>query len=140
MPANKTGSCFNWFCFNSDNRGIMDQQELRELEYRCIQEEPPWCTADCPLHVDARALAGFIGQERWTDAWKVLRKRMPLPGILGRICDAPCESRCKRGEAGDAIHIGALERTSSAPMLSSISGGKMSAVSIGSPMNGAANR
>jgi glutamate synthase (NADPH/NADH) small chain len=89
----------------------MDQQELRELESRCIQEEPPWCTAACPLHVDARAFAGHVAHERWADAWKVLRKHMPLPGILGRICDAPCEARCKRKEAGEAVRIGALERT-----------------------------
>jgi glutamate synthase (NADPH) small chain len=89
----------------------MDQKELRELEYRCIQEEPPWCTAACPIHVDARVFIGHIAQERWAEGWKVLRKYMPLPAILGRICDAPCESRCKRGEAGDAIRIGALERT-----------------------------
>ncbi|MFZ1986681.1 MAG: pyridine nucleotide-disulfide oxidoreductase/dicluster-binding protein [Desulfatitalea sp.] len=88
----------------------MEQQALRDLEYRCIQEEPPWCTAACPLHVDGRALAGHIAQGRWQDAWKVLRKSMPLPGILGRICDAPCEARCKRDEAGGAIRIGALER------------------------------
>jgi glutamate synthase (NADPH/NADH) small chain len=88
----------------------MDQQALRELEYRCIQEEPPWCTAACPLHVDARALAKHVGQGRWADAWKILRKHMPLPGILGRICDAPCQERCKRAEAGDPIRIGALER------------------------------
>jgi glutamate synthase (NADPH/NADH) small chain len=89
----------------------MDQQELRELEYRCIQEEPPWCTAACPIHLDARAFAGHIGKDNWVDAWKVLNKFMPLPAILGRICDAPCEARCKRGEAGDPIRIGALERT-----------------------------
>ncbi len=88
----------------------MDQEALRELESRCIQEEPPWCTAACPLHVDGRALAGHISGGRWQEAWKVLRKSMPLPGILGRICDAPCQSRCKRREAGDAIRIGALER------------------------------
>jgi NADPH-dependent glutamate synthase beta subunit-like oxidoreductase len=35
---------------------------------------------------------------------------MPLPGILGRICDAPCEDRCKRSQAGGAIRMGALER------------------------------
>jgi glutamate synthase (NADPH/NADH) small chain len=89
---------------------IMDQQELRELEYRCIQEEPPWCTAACPLHVDGRLFVGHIGQGRWQEAWKVLRKHMPLPAILGRICDAPCERHCKRTQAGDAIRIGALER------------------------------
>ncbi|MGD9365387.1 MAG: NAD(P)-binding protein, partial [Desulfobacteraceae bacterium] len=88
----------------------MDQETLRELESRCIQEEPPGCTAACPLHVDGRAFARHMGRGRWEDAWKVLQKSMPLPRILGRICDAPCQSRCKRNEAGGAVRLGALER------------------------------
>ena len=40
----------------------------------------------------------------------MLRKTMPFAGILGRICDHPCELRCKRRECGEAIRIGALER------------------------------
>ena len=89
----------------------MDQQALRELEFRCIQEEPPWCMAACPLHVDVRAFTRYIGRERWEDAWKVLHRYMPMPGILGRICDAPCECRCRRQDAGDSVRISDLERT-----------------------------
>jgi len=89
----------------------MDQQELRALEHRCIQEEAPECTAACPLHVDGRAFVGHVADGQWSEAWKVLRRTMPFPGILGRICDAPCRLRCKRGERGDPIQIGALERT-----------------------------
>jgi glutamate synthase (NADPH) small chain len=77
----------------------MDQQDLRRLENQCIQENPPECTAACPLHVDGRAFAGAVAQGNWTEALKVLRRTMPLPNILGRICDAPCEARCKRKEA-----------------------------------------
>jgi glutamate synthase (NADPH) small chain len=89
----------------------MDQQELRELEKRCIQEEPPFCTAACPLHVDVRAFAGRMKEGDWDGAMKILSRFMPQPGILGRICDAPCELRCRRGDVGEAIAIHALERT-----------------------------
>lgn len=88
----------------------MDQQELRKIEDRCIQEQPPWCTAACPLHVDVRGFIGQVRQGKWDQAWKVLRRTMPLPGILGRICDAPCRESCKRSQAGESIEIGALER------------------------------
>ncbi|MFZ7125642.1 MAG: pyridine nucleotide-disulfide oxidoreductase/dicluster-binding protein [Desulfobacterales bacterium] len=88
----------------------MDQNELRELEYRCIQEEAPECTSACPIHVDARAFVGHVRKEEWDAARKVLRRTMPVPGILARICDAPCEQRCKRGEIGAPIQIGKLER------------------------------
>jgi len=66
--------------------------------------------AACPIHVDARAFVGHMSRGDCQDAWKVLRKTMPFPGILGRICDAPCRGRCKRREAGQAIEIGLLER------------------------------
>jgi len=88
----------------------MDQQELRRLENQCIQEESPECTAACPLHIDVRAFVGHIARGDWIESLKTLRKTMPLPNILGRICDAPCEGRCKRSEAGGAIRIGALEK------------------------------
>jgi NADPH-dependent glutamate synthase beta subunit-like oxidoreductase len=87
----------------------VDQKSLRLLENRCIQEEPPECTAACPIHVDARAFVGHMAQGASQEAGKVLRKTMPFPGILGRICDAPCRDRCKRGKAGQAIQIGLLE-------------------------------
>ncbi len=88
----------------------MDQQGLRQWENKCIQEELPECTAACPLHIDVRAFIGHIAEGNWAESLKILRTTMPLTNILGRICDAPCEERCKRREAGDAIRIGALER------------------------------
>jgi glutamate synthase (NADPH) small chain len=88
----------------------MDQQDLRRLENQCIQENLPECTAACPLHIDARAFVGHIAKGNWAESLEILRKTMPLPNILGRICDAPCEERCKRRQAGEAIRIGALEQ------------------------------
>lgn len=89
----------------------MDQNKLREWEYKCIQEEPPECTATCPIHVDARLFVKEMGRGDREAAFKVLSKSMPFPGILGRICDHPCELRCKRGEVEAPIAIGLLERS-----------------------------
>lgn len=88
----------------------MDQQTLRQWENRCIQEEPPFCQAACPLHVDGRAFLGRLAKGDADAARKILERTLPLPGVLGRICEAPCEAACKRREAGDALAIGALER------------------------------
>ena len=88
----------------------MDQKRLREFEYRCIQEEPPECNAACPIHIDARLFARYVHEGRWDEAWKVLRKSMPFPGILGRLCEAPCRERCKRGEVDVPIEMNLLER------------------------------
>ncbi|WP_419659055.1 4Fe-4S ferredoxin iron-sulfur binding domain protein [Desulfosarcina variabilis str. Montpellier] len=88
----------------------MEQTELRQWENRCIQDEPAPCVAACPLHVDARALAGHMAAGGWVKALAVLNKTMPLPGILGRICDAPCQAVCNRAKVGGGIRIAELER------------------------------
>lgn len=88
----------------------MEKSELQEWENKCIQEEPPQCTAGCPIHVDARLFVRQVGREEWDDAFKTLSKTMPFPRIVGRICDHPCEPLCKLGEVGEPISIGALER------------------------------
>src|SRR6516164_6636436 len=99
-------------CFELLHKAVtrMDQENLREWESKCIQEEPPECTAACPIHVDARLFVKEMGQGDVEAAFKVLAKTMPFPGILGRICDHPCELRCKRGEVEAPIAIGLLER------------------------------
>ena len=88
----------------------MDQARLKTLESRCIQEEPPRCRAACPLHVDARALCGHVASGEVDKAWAVLKRHMPLPSVLARICDQPCRAACLRGEAGDPVRVGDLER------------------------------
>jgi Fe-S oxidoreductase len=97
----------------SNSRGKkvpMEKNELVAWENKCIQEEPPECNSACPLHVDARLFLKEIQRGDWDAAFKVLNKTMPFPGILGRICDHPCEERCKRGPVGGPIAIGSLER------------------------------
>jgi glutamate synthase (NADPH) small chain len=88
----------------------MEKNELVDWENKCIQEEPPECMAACPLHVDARLFIKFVAVGDWDAAHKVLNKVMPFPGILGRVCDHPCEQKCKRSEVDEPLAIGALER------------------------------
>jgi Fe-S oxidoreductase len=88
----------------------MQKEKLQQWENKCIQEEPPECTATCPIHVDARLFAKEMARGDLEAAFRVLSKTMPFPGILGRICDHPCELGCKRGELDEPIAIGLLER------------------------------
>lgn len=93
----------------------MEQKDLRPLEEQCIQECAPPCTAACPIHVDARAILLEFAKGDVDAALKILRKTVPFPGIVGRICEQPCRAVCNRGKVGgdvkDApIQIAALER------------------------------
>ena len=87
---------------------MIEQSELRELEDKCIQEHAPTCMAACPIHMDVRAVVAEINRGDFAAALKALRKTLPFPGIIGRVCDHPCQVVCKRQEAGEVIAIAAL--------------------------------
>jgi NADPH-dependent glutamate synthase beta subunit-like oxidoreductase/ferredoxin len=43
----------------------------------------------------------MIAQGRFSDAYMENRKSNVFPGILGRVCDRPCEPACRRGRVED---------------------------------------
>jgi NADPH-dependent glutamate synthase beta subunit-like oxidoreductase len=88
----------------------MDGQQVKDWESRCIEESPPACTAACPVHVDARGMAELVAKGDFKAAYALFARIVPFPGIIGRVCDHPCEGACRRSEAGDAIRIHELER------------------------------
>ena len=88
----------------------MDQDGLHELENRCIQEHAPACMATCPASVDVRGICTEMEKGNFPASLKILRKAIPFPGIISRICDEPCRSKCIRKDAGESIAIASLER------------------------------
>jgi Fe-S oxidoreductase len=88
----------------------MNLKELTAWEERCTQEAPPQCTAACPLHLDVRGFCGHLARRHWDKAWSLLARTLPLPGLLARLCDAPCRTACLRKDLGGALAVGALER------------------------------
>jgi len=90
--------------------GTMEQDELRKLEDRCIQEQPPNCAAACPVHVDVRAMMAETARGKFTEAARIFKKTVPFPGIISRVCDQPCRSVCKRKEAGEPLAVVAIEK------------------------------
>ena len=88
----------------------MEQAFLREVESRCTQEDPPYCQAACPLHLDVRAFMLQMQGGNFQAARTVLERHLPFPAILGRVCDHPCENSCLRKDLGGSLAIGALER------------------------------
>ena len=54
------------------------------------------CQWACPAHTDVPEYIRLIAQGRFTDAYLVNRQSNVFPGILGRVCDRPCEPACRR--------------------------------------------
>jgi NADPH-dependent glutamate synthase beta subunit-like oxidoreductase/ferredoxin len=55
------------------------------------------CQWACPAHTDVPEYIRLIAQGRFTEAYLVNRDSNVFPGILGRVCDRPCEPACRRG-------------------------------------------
>jgi NADPH-dependent glutamate synthase beta subunit-like oxidoreductase len=55
------------------------------------------CQWGCPAHTDVPEYIRLIAQGRFDDAYMVNRESNVFPGILGRVCDRPCEPACRRG-------------------------------------------
>jgi formate dehydrogenase (NADP+) beta subunit len=55
------------------------------------------CQWACPAHTDVPEYIRLIAQGRFGDAYLVNRESNVFPGILGRVCDRPCEPACRRG-------------------------------------------
>jgi NADPH-dependent glutamate synthase beta subunit-like oxidoreductase/ferredoxin len=55
------------------------------------------CQWACPAHTDVPLYIRLIAQGRFNDAYIENRNSNVFPGILGRVCDRPCEPACRRG-------------------------------------------
>ena len=55
------------------------------------------CQWACPAHTDVPRYIRLIAQGQFTDAYMLNRGSNVFPGILGRVCDRPCEPACRRG-------------------------------------------
>ena len=59
------------------------------------------CQWACPAHTDVPNYIRMIAQGRFSDAYMLNRESNVFPGILGRVCDRPCEPACRRGRVED---------------------------------------
>jgi len=60
--------------------------------------------------VNGQAYVTLIAQGRHQDALEVVKRELPFPGVLGRICPHPCEEVCNRGVVDEPVAICGLKR------------------------------
>ena len=68
------------------------------------------CVATCPAGINVQGYVQLIGQGKYQEAIQLIMERLPLPGVLGRVCPHPCEEQCRRAEVDAAIAIRDLKR------------------------------
>ena len=85
--------------------------EIERIIESCIGQELPPCQAACPLHIDMKGSIALIREGKFDDALRLIREKLPFPGIIGRICTRPCEDVCLRKEVDEPIAIAHLKRS-----------------------------
>ena len=69
------------------------------------------CQYACPAHTDVPAYIRLLAAGKFQEAYIRNRESNLFPGILGRVCDRPCEPVCRRGRVDDKpVAICALKR------------------------------
>lgn len=68
------------------------------------------CQAACPVGTNAGLYVSLIAQGKYDEALHVAAEPNPFPSICGRVCTAPCEDVCRRGEFDLPIAIRDLKR------------------------------
>jgi NADPH-dependent glutamate synthase beta subunit-like oxidoreductase/heterodisulfide reductase subunit B len=85
--------------------------EIEQIIEKCIGDNLPYCQATCPLHIDVRGYVALVKEGKYSESLRLIKEKLPFPGIMGRVCTHPCESKCKRGEVDEPIAIAALKRS-----------------------------
>jgi formate dehydrogenase beta subunit len=68
------------------------------------------CMDACPIHLDIPAYVEYIREAKFSDALETIRQRLPMPGVVGRVCVRPCEENCRRANLDEPISIKYLKR------------------------------
>jgi len=84
------------------------EQHIRER--RCVagvctalQLSP--CENTCPLHMNIPGYLQLLKEDRLADAFELVVLDNPLPSTTGRVCQHPCEWRCRRKGLDAAVNM-----------------------------------
>jgi len=91
------------------------------------------CREACPAGNDIPGILALVAEGQFDLALERILQENPLPGICGRVCYHPCQTKCNRREFDEAVEIRALERSladygSASPKVSASSVAKTIAV------------
>ena len=93
--------------------GFRDDYISHIQQHHCISAIPKSipCVANCPAGVDIPGYAALVGEGRYADAVRLIRKDNPFPTACAMVCEHPCETRCRRTMLDAPVNIRGLKRS-----------------------------
>jgi len=68
------------------------------------------CENSCPLHMNIPGFLQLLKEDRLDDAFDLVIMDNPLPASTGRVCQHPCENRCRRQTVDSAVNMREVHR------------------------------
>ncbi len=81
---------------------VIDKREERPCKAACMDA--------CPVHTNVPGYIKLIAEGQFKAAYKLIRETNPLPACVGRVCYAPCQEACNRGQIDEPLCIRDLKR------------------------------
>src|SRR3974390_2977244 len=96
-------------------RHFRNEFEDHILAHRCpaaAGEEPALfpCEKSCPLHMNIPRFLQLYKEARMEEAFLSIILDNPLPSSTGRVCQHPCDSRCRRQTLDQAVNMREVHR------------------------------
>ncbi len=68
------------------------------------------CQTACPAGIDVPGYILLIARGAYKEAVELIKEKLPLPAVIGRICPHPCEEACRRNLVDQPISVCGLKR------------------------------
>lgn len=97
--------------FEEVDLGYSEEQALIEAD-RCLNCKNKHCVSGCPVEIRIPDFIAEIRNKDYRKAYSIISETSSLPAVCGRVCpqENQCEAKCVRGQKGEAVAIGRLER------------------------------
>jgi NADH-quinone oxidoreductase subunit F len=68
------------------------------------------CENSCPLHMNIPRFLELVKEDRIEEAFLSVVLDNPLPASTGRVCQHPCDNRCRRAGIDEAVNMREVHR------------------------------
>ena len=102
MGLAKRGMAYIPFAQAIPNVATIDKREERPCKAACKEA--------CPIRMNILGYVSLIKEGEFEEAYEVIRRTNPLPGVCGRVCYAPCQEACNRAQFDEHVAIRELKR------------------------------
>ena len=87
-------------------------EQARDEALRCLNCKNKPCVSGCPVAVDIPAFLAKVAAGDDEGAYGIISASSSLPAVCGRVCpqENQCEKYCTRGNKGEPVAIGRVER------------------------------